>query len=269
MSIAIAWFTNETIFNILLEKLAEGVTVELILMNDHIINRINGLDLNEFIRNGGQLFFSNGQSLMHNKFAIIDDKCVVTGSYNWTYNAEFRNNENIVVLRDLSLVKKFEKEFTQLSSNAIKQQERVTIPPQSFKEVDYNAFLKNDFVSKSRFAEQKGELEKSIDAIKQAIKIDRNDQELTTRLDEVKRKYLPEYFYKVNDGQFSFDFRNEKLLGKEGDTINVIEPFDDEHNSEIYILYIDEFHVECIGNTESSFPKNDQEHQKIKELMLK
>ncbi len=39
--------------------------------------------------------------LMHNKFVIIDRKIVITGSYNWSNNATFRNDENIVVLDDV------------------------------------------------------------------------------------------------------------------------------------------------------------------------
>lgn len=35
---------------------------------------------------------------MHNKFCIIDDQIVNTGAYNWYSNAEFKNEENILLL---------------------------------------------------------------------------------------------------------------------------------------------------------------------------
>ena len=45
------------------------------------------------------------------KVAIIDGKIVITGSYNWTWSAEKRNDENVLVLMSRSLAEKYEKEF--------------------------------------------------------------------------------------------------------------------------------------------------------------
>ena len=53
---------------------------------------------------------------MHHKFCIIDNTMVLTGSYNWTYYAENRNIENIVVSTNATVVYEFEKEFSRLSS---------------------------------------------------------------------------------------------------------------------------------------------------------
>jgi phosphatidylserine/phosphatidylglycerophosphate/cardiolipin synthase-like enzyme len=36
--------------------------------------------------------------LLHHKFAVIDGRYVVTGSYNWTESAERRNRESLVIL---------------------------------------------------------------------------------------------------------------------------------------------------------------------------
>jgi len=33
------------------------------------------------------------EGLMHNKFAVIDDNIVITGSFNWTASADKRNDE--------------------------------------------------------------------------------------------------------------------------------------------------------------------------------
>jgi phosphatidylserine/phosphatidylglycerophosphate/cardiolipin synthase-like enzyme len=35
--------------------------------------------------------------LLHHKFAVIDGRYVITGSFNWTVNAERQNRENLVV----------------------------------------------------------------------------------------------------------------------------------------------------------------------------
>ena len=54
------------------------------------------------------------QSLMHNKFAVFDDRLVATGSYNWTNSAERANYENLVFLDDPDLVARFRREFQRL-----------------------------------------------------------------------------------------------------------------------------------------------------------
>lgn len=46
----------------------------------------------------------------HNKFAVIDDSKVITGSYNWTLKAE-SNLENLLILDCPKLAKKYEKEW--------------------------------------------------------------------------------------------------------------------------------------------------------------
>ena len=52
-----------------------------------------------------------GRGIMHNKFAIFDDKLMVTGSYNWTNNAERFNYENAVFIPDPNVIKQYQKEF--------------------------------------------------------------------------------------------------------------------------------------------------------------
>jgi HKD family nuclease len=53
--------------------------------------------------------------IMHNKFAIIDNKILITGSFNWTPSAEELNNENLLIIKDSKeLISKFENEFLKL-----------------------------------------------------------------------------------------------------------------------------------------------------------
>ncbi|MBI3291422.1 MAG: phospholipase D family protein [Elusimicrobia bacterium] len=55
-----------------------------------------------------------GQGLMHHKFAVFDGHLVVTGSYNWTASAERYNHENLVVLDEPWVARRFQEEFDQL-----------------------------------------------------------------------------------------------------------------------------------------------------------
>lgn len=57
----------------------------------------------------------SGGGLMHNKFAVIDEKVVITGSFNWTVSAEKRNDENIVIIKgDRETSTRFRERFEHL-----------------------------------------------------------------------------------------------------------------------------------------------------------
>ena len=99
IDIAVAWFTNEQLFDTLSSRLDSGVKVRMVLINDDI-NHSGGLDFQKFIDKGGKLFFGKTGYFMHNKYCIIDRKAVYTGSYNYTYFAEHSNFENIVCISD-------------------------------------------------------------------------------------------------------------------------------------------------------------------------
>ena len=51
---------------------------------------------------------------MHNKFVVIDKNIVATGSYNWTNNATFNNDENLLVITSKSLAGIYNLEFERL-----------------------------------------------------------------------------------------------------------------------------------------------------------
>jgi phosphatidylserine/phosphatidylglycerophosphate/cardiolipin synthase-like enzyme len=55
--------------------------------------------------------FENGAGLMHNKFAVIDNKTVITGSFNWTKNAEEKNDENLLVFHNEEIAKLYDDKF--------------------------------------------------------------------------------------------------------------------------------------------------------------
>lgn len=61
-----------------------------------------------------QLIRDKHSGFMHNKFAVIDRKTVITGSYNWTNNATKINDENMVVVESPELAKAFNEEFEEL-----------------------------------------------------------------------------------------------------------------------------------------------------------
>ena len=83
--IAVAWFTNDLLFQPLLLKLSTGVKVEIILNKDNInCSKENEIDFDRFVEYGGVLRWNTTKQLLHDKFCIIDDNVVIAGSYNWT-----------------------------------------------------------------------------------------------------------------------------------------------------------------------------------------
>jgi phosphatidylserine/phosphatidylglycerophosphate/cardiolipin synthase-like enzyme len=111
--IAMAWFTNETLFNKLKEKHRQGIDVEIAIYNDGV-NQKHGVEITQLPHK----IIAKGKrgGLMHDKFCVIDNQVVVSGSYNWTNNAEFRNDENITVEHDPEQATRFSIEYRRLTT---------------------------------------------------------------------------------------------------------------------------------------------------------
>lgn len=116
--IAVAWFTDPVILNQLELMAIKGIRIIILLMDDEINKGAYGLDFSTFINNGGEIIFIKNEerphSLMHNKFCIIDEIVLITGSYNWSKRAK-GNHENVVVIKNNSiLINEFKDEFKYL-----------------------------------------------------------------------------------------------------------------------------------------------------------
>jgi phosphatidylserine/phosphatidylglycerophosphate/cardiolipin synthase-like enzyme len=55
---------------------------------------------------------------MHHKVFIIDEKIVITGSFNFSAGADESNDENVVIIEDPALAKAFMAEFQRVYSAA-------------------------------------------------------------------------------------------------------------------------------------------------------
>ena len=114
--VAVAWFTNQLLFDSLTDAIKNNVAVKVLILDD-ILNRNEfGLDFGVLSKLGADVRFTRSDSgTMHNKFCIIDNM-VITGSYNWTYHAN-KNKENILITDDESIVKSYTDEFEKLFNN--------------------------------------------------------------------------------------------------------------------------------------------------------
>lgn len=154
LDIAVYWFTNQELFDLLKHKQNNGVSCKLIIHNDYINNRDTGLPFQKFIDAGGEFYFSDESNPMHNKFCIIDNQTLINGSYNWTYYAENKNHENILIIKDEKhVVDAFEKEFQKLIAllSPIKEIKRLThFEVEDNYNLSHKEYLAHDYVYQAK-----------------------------------------------------------------------------------------------------------------------
>lgn len=110
---AVAWFSNEDIYNELLKKKHQGLDIRIIISDETSNNALlpkleKYFDLVVVPRHGW-----NQYNRMHDKFCIVDLAYVMHGSYNWTPTANY-NEETLATAIDKSFVCKFADEFMRM-----------------------------------------------------------------------------------------------------------------------------------------------------------
>ena len=71
----------------------------------------NSPKLQKIRKSGGEIKIDARHRIMHDKVIIIDGKTVITGSYNFSKNAELHNSENLLIIRSPELTEKYERHF--------------------------------------------------------------------------------------------------------------------------------------------------------------
>lgn len=105
--------TSESIVDSLIIAHERGLDVRVIL--DRIQSRNKNSKYKQLINKGVPTRISKNYKAMHNKFMIIDNSIVQTGSFNYTLNAEKYNAENILIIyNDPELAHKYLKVWHKL-----------------------------------------------------------------------------------------------------------------------------------------------------------
>jgi len=106
-------FTLRSVAEKLVEKHEQGIGVYVILEPTQISNYSQCNYLNS---SGVFVFVDNHTGLMHHKVIIIDGKIVICGSYNLSNNAEKKNSEDIILVRDENgeISQRFIQEFNRI-----------------------------------------------------------------------------------------------------------------------------------------------------------
>lgn len=113
LKICVFNITNDRLANAIADAHKRGVQVRLISDDECMHNP--GSDVVWLSQQGIPIRTDdNEQNHMHNKFAIIDDTHLITGSFNWTVQAGKSNQENILVVDNSYYIEKYNTEFEAL-----------------------------------------------------------------------------------------------------------------------------------------------------------
>ncbi len=113
IDLAIYSFTLDTISRALIEAKERGVRVR-VIMEAERIDRYS--EYGRLKAAGVEVRPDGNRYLMHDKFMVIDGRVVLTGSFNYTWSADRRNDENLVVIEDERVARAFESEFDEMWS---------------------------------------------------------------------------------------------------------------------------------------------------------
>ena len=116
VDVAIYSFTSKELYAELLNAQRRGVKVRLVA--DYVQSKMPSSVVPFLDGNGIESRIYAKSVTLHDKFAIIDGSLVLTGSYNWTTNADERNPENLVSIHDTQIEGEYEDEFFRLWTTA-------------------------------------------------------------------------------------------------------------------------------------------------------
>lgn len=114
VDVCVFTITDDRIVDAMFKAHERGIAVRVITDDDKA--RDLGSDVDRMIRAGLDVRMDDTPNHMHHKFAVFDNKRLMTGSYNWTRSAAEHNHENLVLSDDEELVLAFGKTFERLWS---------------------------------------------------------------------------------------------------------------------------------------------------------
>ena len=107
--VAIYSFTHDGVADALIRAKERGVEVMVVFDYDQAGN--DSSDDEKLFEKGVRVARRNGSGYMHNKFAVIDARIVATGSFNYSMNADTKNEENLVFIESAEIASKFKADF--------------------------------------------------------------------------------------------------------------------------------------------------------------
>jgi phosphatidylserine/phosphatidylglycerophosphate/cardiolipin synthase-like enzyme len=102
--------TSEDVAEVLIRQNRQGLEVAGVMEESQVRSNANGKY--DLLRAAGvDVRLDGNPRNMHHKVIVIDEQLVITGSYNFSYNAENVNDENLLVIHDSELARLYLEEF--------------------------------------------------------------------------------------------------------------------------------------------------------------
>ena len=112
IGICVFTISDDRITDAIVTAHKKGVNVKIITDNDKSWDE--GSDIKQLARAGVSIKMDSTPNHMHHKFMVVDNKSLLTGSYNWTMSAMRYNHGNILITEETGVVRSFLKEFDNL-----------------------------------------------------------------------------------------------------------------------------------------------------------
>ncbi len=114
LDIATFELNSDAIERAILRAHERGAFVRIVADDEHGLQDPRNPQLRR-LRDAGIAIVDDARSgLMHNKFVILDGRAVWTGSWNFTVNGSYRNNNNALALESEAAVRAFQAEFDEM-----------------------------------------------------------------------------------------------------------------------------------------------------------
>ena len=112
LDVCVFIITSQDLSDVLIKLHKRGVIIRII--TDYERMDLNISQIEQFREVGIQVRHDKTSFLMHHKFAIIDDRTLINGSFNWTNQAIIGNQENLIITNNLQLLKPYKFQFEKL-----------------------------------------------------------------------------------------------------------------------------------------------------------
>lgn len=101
-------FTSTPISGLIAEKRRNGLDIKGIVESSQ---KSKYWQYDFLLNSSVKVILDKNSHLMHHKVFIIDNETVITGSFNPTANAEFDNDENLVIMHSREIAERYLNEF--------------------------------------------------------------------------------------------------------------------------------------------------------------
>ncbi|MBG8555142.1 phospholipase D-like domain-containing protein [Hymenobacter guriensis] len=112
LDVCVFTISDDRITDALLAAHRRGVHLRLLTDNEKLYDK--GSDIRQLHAAGIAVHVDATANHMHHKFAVADNRSVLTGSYNWTRSASLYNHENLLITDDPKVIRSYQLEFERL-----------------------------------------------------------------------------------------------------------------------------------------------------------